>query len=81
MRRAASRAACTAGSKSATSMPMMAITTSNSTKVNAFFFCMSGPYSVHAVHYAIASTQMARPYTLVCVSCTIRSRSSQVDEA
>src|SRR5262245_49766078 len=35
MRRAASRAACTAGNSSATRTPMMAITTSSSTKVNA----------------------------------------------
>src|SRR5262245_57209488 len=35
MRRAAARAACTAGSSRATSTPMMAITTSNSTSVNA----------------------------------------------
>src|SRR5262245_51511157 len=33
VRRAASRAACTAGSNRATSTPMMAITTSNSTSV------------------------------------------------
>src|SRR5436190_12611557 len=33
-RRAASRAACTAGSNSATSTPMIAITTSSSTSVN-----------------------------------------------
>jgi hypothetical protein len=35
LRLADSRAACTAGNKSATSTPMMAITTSNSTSVNA----------------------------------------------
>src|SRR5262245_3278536 len=35
MRRAASRAACTAGKSSATNTPMMAITTSSSTSVNA----------------------------------------------
>jgi len=34
MRRAASRAACTAGKRSPTKMPMIAITTNNSTKVN-----------------------------------------------
>src|ERR1043165_8362825 len=34
MRRAASRAACTAGNNRATSTPIMAITTSNSTRVN-----------------------------------------------
>jgi hypothetical protein len=34
-RRLASRAACTAGSNKAIRMPMMAITTSNSTNVNA----------------------------------------------
>jgi hypothetical protein len=34
IRRADSRAACTAGSNSATRMPIMAITTSNSTSVN-----------------------------------------------
>ena len=34
LRRAASRARCTAGIKSPTSMPMMAITTSSSTSVN-----------------------------------------------
>jgi hypothetical protein len=33
-RRAASLAACTAGSNSPTKMPMMAITTNNSTRVN-----------------------------------------------
>ena len=37
LRRDASRAACTAGSNSATRMPMMAITTSSSTSVNAGF--------------------------------------------
>src|SRR5262245_24836587 len=35
MRRADSRAACTAGKSSATKTPMMAITTSSSTSVNA----------------------------------------------
>ena len=35
LRRAASRAACTAGSKSPTSVPMIAITTNNSTSVKA----------------------------------------------
>src|SRR6478672_820439 len=35
MRRAASRATCTAGSSSATSTPMIAITTSSSTSVKA----------------------------------------------
>jgi hypothetical protein len=34
VRRAASRAACTAGNNNAIKMPMMAITTSNSTNVN-----------------------------------------------
>jgi hypothetical protein len=34
MRRAASRAACTAGKSKAIRMPMMAITTSSSTNVN-----------------------------------------------
>ena len=34
IRRAASRAACTAGSSKAIRMPMIAMTTSNSTKVN-----------------------------------------------
>jgi hypothetical protein len=34
VRRAASRAACTAGSNNATKMPMIAITTSSSTNVN-----------------------------------------------
>src|SRR3990170_7399090 len=36
MRRADSRAAWIAGSKSATKMPMIAMTTNNSTNVNAF---------------------------------------------
>src|SRR5438046_1795957 len=35
MRRAASRAACTAGNNSATSTPIIAITTNSSTNVNA----------------------------------------------
>src|SRR5690349_19596250 len=35
MRRAASRADCTAGNNKATRMPMMAMTTNNSTRVNA----------------------------------------------
>jgi hypothetical protein len=35
VRRAASRADCTAGSRSPTRVPMMAITTSSSTRVNA----------------------------------------------
>ena len=35
MRRAASRAACTAGNNSAINTPMIAITTSSSTSVNA----------------------------------------------
>src|SRR5437899_6344008 len=38
MRRAASRAACTAGNSNATSTPMMAITTSSSTSVEADLF-------------------------------------------
>jgi hypothetical protein len=37
IRRAASRAACTAGSSKPTSTPMIAMTTSNSTRVNPFF--------------------------------------------
>src|SRR5438445_7730021 len=40
MRRADSRAACTAGSSNATSTPMMAMTTSNSTSVNARGLCL-----------------------------------------
>src|SRR5262249_10790722 len=39
VRRAASRACCTAGSKSAIRMAIMAITTSNSINVNAFRDC------------------------------------------
>jgi hypothetical protein len=38
MRRAASLAACTAGRSKPTKTPMMAITTSNSTRVNPFDF-------------------------------------------
>src|SRR5687767_5378970 len=38
IRRAASRAACTAGNNNATRIPMMAITTNNSTRVNPTFF-------------------------------------------
>src|SRR5262245_39128603 len=42
-RRAASRTACTAGSSRATSTPMMAITTSNSTSVKAVRFIGDTP--------------------------------------
>ena len=38
IRRAASRTACTAGNSNATSTPIMAITTSNSTSVNPLAF-------------------------------------------
>src|SRR6185503_9289672 len=42
-RRAASRAACTAGKSSATSTPMIAITTSSSTRVNPRRFMGRSP--------------------------------------
>ena len=43
VRRAASRAACTAGSSNATRMPIMAMTTSSSTSVNPLGYRLSHP--------------------------------------
>ena len=46
IRLAASRAACTAGRSKAIKIPMIAITTSNSTSVNAVLVFMTGnPFS------------------------------------
>ena len=55
IRRAASREACTAGSRSAMRIPIMVMTTNNSTKVNAVRLPLVGEIiSVLLVHSSVS---------------------------
>jgi len=78
-RRAASRAACTAGSNSPTSTPMMAITTSSSTSVNATrclleFIAVSSTFDI-ATSSMTPRSAVVTPPARDCIETTLLWRS------
>jgi hypothetical protein len=77
IRLAASRAACTAGNNSQTKIPMIAITTSNSTSVNAFFeyftnFCLARVFKISAAFQCSFLTQSSLNAARLCCGYNIK---------